>query len=98
LIGRCDDANVNLERLVAADALKLAILQQAKHFGLRGKRHIADLVEKDRTAMALLELTDPLPVGAGERAFLMAEQLAFQQRLGDRGAVDRQKRPLVARL
>src|SRR5207237_1112450 len=40
----------------------------------------------------LFELADPQPFGAGERALFMAEQVALEQRVGDRRAVDRQKR------
>ena len=54
--------------------------------------HVADLVEEERAAVALLELADPLAVGPGERALLVAEQLALQQALRDGRAVDRQER------
>ena len=57
-----------------------------------GKRHVADLVEKQRAAVALLELADAAAVGAGEGALLVAEQLAFQQVLRDGGAVEGQER------
>ena len=60
LIGRRDDANIDLERFIAADALKLAVLQEPQHLGLRGKRHVANLIEKNRAAMALLEFSNPL--------------------------------------
>ncbi len=46
--------------------------------------------------LALLELADA-PLGRpGEGALLVAEQLALQQRLGNRRAVDRQERPVGA--
>ena len=86
------DAHVGRDRLVPADALELLLLQHAQHLGLRGRGHVADLVEEERAAVGLLELADALPVGAGERALLVAEQFALEQRLGDRGAVDRQER------
>ena len=35
--------------------------------------------------------------GAGERALLVAEQLALEQRRGNRGAVDGDERPVAAR-
>ena len=69
------------------------ILQHAENLGLHQRRHVADLVEEQRAAVALLELADPLAVGAGERAFFVAEQFAFQQLLGNGRAVDRQERP-----
>jgi hypothetical protein len=42
--------------------------------------------------LALFELADPLPVGPGEGALLVAEQLALEERLGDGGAVDGEER------
>ena len=42
--------------------------------------------------MALLELADPPPVGPGEGAPLVAEQLALQEGVRDGGAVEGQKR------
>ena len=58
--------------------------------------HVADFVEEQRAAVGLLELADPPAVGAGERPALVAEQLAFQQRLRDGRAVDRQERAATA--
>ena len=60
----------------------------------RGQRHVADLVEEERAAVALLELADAAAVGAGEGALLVAEQLALQQGLRDGGAVEGQERRL----
>src|SRR5262249_15278841 len=53
---------------------------------------LADLVEKKRAAGALFEAADPLSLGAGEGAALVAEQLAFDEALWDRAAVDGQER------
>ena len=58
----------------------------------RAGAHVADLVQEQGAAVALLELADAAPLGAGEGPLLVAEQLAFQQRLGDGGAVDGQER------
>ena len=80
------------DRLGAADPLELLLLEQPQDLRLRQRGHLADLVEEDGAAVALLELADPLAVGPGERALLVPEQLALQQRFGDGGAVDRQER------
>ena len=48
--------------------------------------------EKERAAVALLELADALRKRAGERALLVAEELAFQQVFRDGGAVDGDER------
>ena len=98
LVGGGDHADVGADRLVAADPLELLLLQQPQHLGLRRRRHVADLVEEERAAVGLLELADAAAVGPGERALLVAEQLALEQRLGDGGAVDRQERPSARRL
>jgi glutamyl-tRNA reductase len=45
-------------------------------------RHLADLVEEQRAAVGGLEEADLLAIGAGERAALVAEQLALEQGLG----------------
>ncbi len=60
-------------------------------------RDLADLVEEERAAVGLLEAADPALVGAGERALLVTEELALEERLGERGAVERDERLLRAR-
>ena len=59
-------------------------------------RHVADFVEENRAVVALLEFADALQGRAGEGAAFVAEQFAFQQLLGDGGAVDREERLLAA--
>ena len=54
-VGRRDDADVDVDRLVAADALELALLQEAQQLHLDGRRDLADLVEEQRAAVGLLE-------------------------------------------
>ena len=73
LVGRGQDANVGLDRLVAAHAFELLILKDTQDFGLSGGRHIADFIEKERAAVGLLELADALAVRAGERSLLVPE-------------------------
>src|SRR5262249_52009352 len=76
-------ALAGLNRLVAAQSLKALVLKGAKQLALGERRHVADFVEKQRSAGALLEFADALAVGAGERPLLMAEQFAFQKLLGN---------------
>jgi hypothetical protein len=92
LVRRRDDAHVDPDRLRASDALDLALLQDAQDLGLGRQRHVADLVEEDRPAVAELELADPLARGAREGALLVAEELALDQVVGDGGAVDGDER------
>ena len=73
MVRRGQNADVGLKRLVAAEALETLILQHAQHFRLQGRRHIADFIEKQRAAIALLELADAAPIRAGECAFFVSE-------------------------
>ena len=50
---------------------------------------VPDLVEEQRALVRLLEPALPIADRAGERAAHMAEQLGFEQRLGNRAAVER---------
>ena len=82
---------------VAADALELVLLQEAQQLDLDRRRDLADLVEEQRAAVGLLEAPFAPPDRAGERAALVAEELALEQRLGERGAVQLDERLLGAR-
>ncbi len=75
-VGGGDDAHVHPLQILAADAAELTLLQHAQQLGLRGERHLPDLVEEDGAAVGQLE--EPLPErgGAGEGALLVPEELA----------------------
>ena len=45
------------------------------------ERDLADLVEEERAAVGLLEAALAARDGAGERALLVAEELALEERL-----------------
>ena len=63
----------------AADALELALLEDAEELGLGLQGQLADLVEEEGAAVGQLEAADPPGDGAGEGALLVAEQLALDQ-------------------
>ena len=94
--GGGDDPDIDLARAGAAEGHEPAILQKAQQLGLSGHRHVADFVQEQRSAVGLLEQTR---LGVGRRRvgpFRITEQLAFDQVLGDRGAVDRQETSLTS--
>ena len=91
-IRRRDDADADADRLLAADALELAVLQDAQQLGLRRLVQVADLVEEDRAAVGQLEAAAPQRRRARERALLVTEELALDQLGGDRRAVDLDER------
>ena len=72
---------------VAADAARSALLEHAQQLRLHRRRQLADLVEEERAAVRRLEAADAPLARAGEGAALVAEELALEQRLRDRGAV-----------
>ena len=94
-VGGRDDARVDAARHVLADPADFAFLQHAQQLGLRARRELADLVEKQRAAVRFLEQAGALAHRAGERAARVAEELRFEQVVGERGAVDRAE-PAVA--
>ena len=96
-VGGGDDADVDATRARVAERHHLALLQHAQQLRLHRRRHLADLVEQHRAARRRLEETALVVDRPGERATAVAEQLALEQRLRERGAVDGEKRSLGAR-
>ena len=80
LIGRRDDAYVQADRLVTADALDSAFFQKAQQEGLQIHRHVADLVEKQRAPVGGLDAADAPLHGVGKGSLLVAEQFGRDQR------------------
>ena len=87
-VGRRDDAHVDADVVGATDALEALFLEEPQQLGLKPRRHLADLVEEHRSAVGHLEQTLLLQPRIGERAALVAEQLALEQLLGKRRAGD----------
>ena len=71
-------------------------LQHTQQPDLELERHLRDLVEEQRPPVGALEVPLVQPIGAGEAAALVAEQLAFDQVRGDGAAVHGQERFLAA--
>ena len=91
-VGRRDHPHVHRLLLAAAQPPERALLQHAQQLDLGGRHHLGNLVEEQRAAMRELEHAGPAIVRAGEGALLMSEDLALQQRLGNRRTVDRDER------
>ncbi len=87
-VGGADDAQIQWNRRASADALDDAFLQDPQHLRLQGGGHFPDLIEEHRTAIGVLEFAGRALGGAGERALLVTEQLAFEQGVGNRRTVD----------
>ena len=96
-IGGGDEPHVGADGLLAAHARELAVLEHVQQLGLKPQRHLADLVEQERALVRRLELSGFLPVGSGERALLVTEQLRLEQLAGKGGAVHLQELAMGAR-
>ena len=83
--------------LGAPQPLELALLQHAQQLHLRRQVDVADLVEKQRAALGELEPAFLALLGAGEGALLVAEELRFDQAVGQRRAAHLDERLVRAR-
>ena len=73
LVGRADEAHVDLDRPHAADPFEFAFLQNAQQLDLEARRNVADLVEKQRAAVGEFEPALAQRLGAREGAAFMTE-------------------------
>src|SRR5205809_60198 len=87
-IRRGNETHVDAQLFVAADANECAILEEAQQLGLQGPAHVADFVEEDRAAIGFFHAAQLGFDRAGECALLVAEELAFEEGLGNRRAID----------
>ena len=78
-IGRADQTNVHLDRIVAAEPNDLAILQHAEQFRLHGARHVADLIHEERSAIRVFESAFALGLRAGEGALRRGQTAHLQE-------------------
>ena len=103
-VRRRDEPHVDLDRRRAADGDDLALLEDAQQLHLDRERRLADLVEEERAAARDLEHAVLVADRAREAPLHVAEELALEQVLRQRAAVDRDERgvrpaaPVVDRL
>ena len=87
-----NDAHVDGNRLHAANARHLTLLEHTQQLHLRAAGHFADLVKKQRAGVGQLESSESTFGGACECAFFVPEEFALEQRLRQRADIDRDKR------
>src|SRR3569832_910313 len=73
-----DDAYVDLDRRLAADAIELAVGEHAQQPRLALGRHVADLIEKQGAALLLFYASSARGGGAREGAAFVPEFFRFQ--------------------
>src|SRR5262249_46551994 len=87
-IRRSDEAHVDRSRLQTADTGYLALFDGAKKLGLTRERQLTNLIEEDRSSVGRLQETALRLRCSCESATFVAEQLALEEGLGKRRAVD----------
>src|SRR6266851_5518130 len=72
------------------------LLENAKQLDLQIGRHVANLVQKDRSSVGELEAAYSAIGGASESAFLVTKQFAFDKTTRKCGAIHLDQRPIPA--
>src|SRR6266487_5390091 len=93
-IRRRDDADVSAQNFCAADAFKLAFLQNAQQCDLRLYWQISYFIEKNRAALGQFESTEPPLNRSRKCSFFMAKQLRHDQRRRNCSAIHTDERAL----
>src|SRR5438552_5826858 len=96
-VGGHDDARIDRAGAVLAHRTDLPLLQHAEKLRLERRAGLRDLVEKERAAARHLEEALAILGGAREGAAAVAEELALEQALGERGTVDGDEEVVAAR-
>src|SRR5262249_36126395 len=81
-------ADVNLNRARATDSKYLFLLQCPQQFRLHADVDFADFIQKERAFVGNFKQAFLFDDGSREGAFLVTEELRFEQILVDRRAVD----------
>jgi hypothetical protein len=92
-MGGADEADVDAAPRLRADATHLPGLEDAEEATLEREGQLADLVEEQGAGVRLLEEPPPRPRRPGERALLVTEELALDQRRGHAARVHRHEGP-----
>ena len=87
-VGGGDDADIDFDGAVTADAFEFAFLEDAEEFGLDLEGDFADFVEEDSTTVSEFEASFTFGEGAGEGPFFVAEEFGFDEVFGDEGAIE----------
>ena len=90
-VGGGNDPDIQRHGARASYPADLALIQHAQHAGLKGKRKIADFIQKDGAAVGAFKVTGMGAVCSGKRAPLVSEQLAVDKLFIDCAAVDLDK-------
>ena len=92
MVRRSDDSHIHRNGARATDPLQLTLLQHPQQLHLHRRGHVADLVQEQRPTVRQLEPSLAPGARTRERALLVTEQLALDQALGHRPAIELDER------
>src|SRR5262249_7111190 len=96
-IGGRDDSRIHLDGFLATHAFETVVLEKTEELGLETGRKFRDLVQEHRSATRGLKPSRLVFDRPREGALHMAEELALEQMVGERSAVDDSERMVAAR-
>ena len=88
LVGGGNQADVDAQGLCAADRREQLVVEGAEHLGLRFEAHVADFVQKQRTAVGAFQCAALFGWAARLHAVAIAEELGLDVCFGNGGAVE----------
>ncbi len=91
-VGRRQDAHVRDLWFISPEGIIRTVLEQLQQLGLGPQAELADLVEEQRPAVGRLDLAGDLAVRRRVRPGQGAEELALDEVVGERGAVQLDER------
>ncbi len=91
-----DHLDIDLQRLLPAETPQDPVFDRGEQLGLQLQIHLADLVQEQGASIRLLQVTAMPPLGPGEGACLVAEQLGFQKIARQGRAIDLDQRTIGA--
>ena len=83
-----DQSEINANRLIAPKALDRLLLYHSQKLYLQGWTKITDLIEKNGSAICFFKTSNAPILRIGKSALLVAEQLFFQNSIGNSCAID----------
>src|SRR5438874_8606173 len=83
-----DKTGAQRNKFGAAEPAELALLQDAEKLDLRAETEVADFIQEQGALARLLEIAYAGADGSGECAFLVAEELGFDEGFRDGSAGD----------
>lgn len=95
-VGGGEDADVDVDGEVVADAADFLFLEDAQEATLELGGHGTDFVEEEGAAVSVVEEAVLVGDSAGEGALTMAEEFGFEEVFGEGGAIDGDEGGVVA--